>query len=169
MKKLKCISVLIVLLTTTSLAQDKRENQLDQSALEVGKELNELMNKQVVSQLVDQMTKMIWPQFEDLLKSKSNISAGKIDSIKVEFNAMLADYMKDVMQDYPALYAKHYTAGELRELIRFYKTPIGQKTLREMPAIMGEIMPIISAKIPKLQMEMLEAFKKHLKNNNIDI
>ena len=37
-----------------------------------------------------------------------------------------------------AIYADAFTEEELRELIRFYKTPAGQKTLQVMPDLMSQ-------------------------------
>lgn len=37
-----------------------------------------------------------------------------------------------------AVYDRHFTHDEVRELIAFNRTPIGRKTLEVMPAIMGE-------------------------------
>lgn len=42
------------------------------------------------------------------------------------------------------LYDKHFTADELRDVIAFYRTPTGQKTMKEMPQMMGEIIGAIS-------------------------
>jgi len=38
---------------------------------------------------------------------------------------------------YP-IWDKHFTHDEIRELIRFYQSPVGQKILRETPAIQQE-------------------------------
>ena len=38
------------------------------------------------------------------------------------------------------IYAKHFTQGEINELIAFYRTPIGRKTIQALPAVMGESM-----------------------------
>jgi len=38
------------------------------------------------------------------------------------------------------IYAKHFEQGELEELIRFNKTPVGQKLIAKMPMIMQESM-----------------------------
>lgn len=36
------------------------------------------------------------------------------------------------------IYGKHFSLPELRELLAFYSTPLGQKLIREMPAVMQE-------------------------------
>ena len=38
------------------------------------------------------------------------------------------------------IYARHFTTDELRQLLAFYRTPIGQKVLTEQPAIAREAM-----------------------------
>ncbi len=40
------------------------------------------------------------------------------------------------------IYEKHYTSSEIKELLVFYKTPIGQKTISLMPLILQESMDI---------------------------
>jgi hypothetical protein len=40
------------------------------------------------------------------------------------------------------IYDRHFTAEELRQLLAFYRTPIGQKLLAEQPAITQEAMAV---------------------------
>ncbi len=48
--------------------------------------------------------------------------------------------------------AKHYTEPELRELLAFYKTPIGQKTIRIMPEVVqdanAQVMLVMQQRLP---------------------
>jgi hypothetical protein len=36
------------------------------------------------------------------------------------------------------LYAKHFTDEEIRQLVAFYRSPVGQKLVREQPALLQE-------------------------------
>lgn len=45
------------------------------------------------------------------------------------------DSLKDEFAD---LYMKAFTESELKELLQFYKTPVGKKTLHELPALMQQ-------------------------------
>lgn len=40
------------------------------------------------------------------------------------------------------LYAKHFTADELRQMAAMYRTPLGQKMLAKMPVLMGDSMQL---------------------------
>ena len=43
------------------------------------------------------------------------------------------------------VYDKHYSSAEIKELIRFYETPVGQKLLKELPAVSAELQQAGSA------------------------
>ena len=44
----------------------------------------------------------------------------------------------NISDDIAKLYAKHYTVDELKKLTEFYKTPLGQKTLKVSPTLAME-------------------------------
>ncbi|SFE48441.1 hypothetical protein SAMN05216167_114114 [Spirosoma endophyticum] len=48
-----------------------------------------------------------------------------------------ADY-EDLFNQLIPVYDKHYTHDEIKELLAFYKSPLGQKTIKELPTIMQE-------------------------------
>jgi hypothetical protein len=43
-----------------------------------------------------------------------------------------------MMEKIIAVYAKHFTQDEVRSLVEFYKTPLGQKAIKEMPTLAQE-------------------------------
>jgi hypothetical protein len=63
------------------------------------------------------------------------------------------------------LYTEAFTEDELRQLIAFYKTPVGQKALQKMPELMQKGMAygqkLAEAHLPELQ-SMIAARKKEL-------
>jgi hypothetical protein len=52
------------------------------------------------------------------------------------------------------VYQKHFTKGDINNLITFYSSPTGQKVLEEMPAIAGESM---AAMMPIMRKYMEES------------
>ncbi len=48
----------------------------------------------------------------------------------------------ELIQRLIPIYDKHFSAGELRDLLRFYESPIGKKTTQVMPAINQEALQI---------------------------
>jgi len=69
-------------------------------------------------------------------------------------NALLADpsLVDEMLAEVVPLYAKTYTLDEIRQLTAFYQSPLGQKMLRTMPRLMGEVMDISQRVMaPRLQ------------------
>lgn len=69
-----------------------------------------------------------------------NLTKEEMAEVKTAF----MDYMDRVAEDpellkkTTALYNEHFTPDELEELIVFYKTPLGQKTLSSLPDVMSQ-------------------------------
>ncbi|HEX8605922.1 MAG TPA: DUF2059 domain-containing protein, partial [Pseudoduganella sp.] len=59
-------------------------------------------------------------------------------------NRMYADpaLVDEMLEAMVPIYARHYTVDEMRQMAAFYKTPVGQKSLRLMPQLMSEGMQV---------------------------
>jgi hypothetical protein len=66
------------------------------------------------------------------------------------------------------IYAKYFTHEEIKELIRFYDTAIGKKTIEVMPALMQEGMIVGQIWGQSLAPKILERIKKRLEEFGID-
>ena len=60
------------------------------------------------------------------------------------------------------VYDRHYSSSEIKELIRFYETPVGQKLLKELPAVSAELQQAGSAWGEDLgKQTMMEVLAEH--------
>jgi|SRR5208283_1587478 len=106
---------------------------------------HDMMQKtmQVQSQSMQQLFR------DQLLKEKG--------SLPPDFNAHFKKAMDDLVQGMPVdeitqamipAYQKHFTKSEIEAMNTFYSSPVGQKVLEELPAVMHEgaqaAMPIMS-------------------------
>jgi hypothetical protein len=94
------------------------------------------MVKKMAASMARSMHQVIHEQY---LKHKDSLPADyeskETAEVDNEFENMPWDEMVQAMV--PA-YQKHLSKGDIDGLIAFYSSPIGQKLLREMPAIMAE-------------------------------
>lgn len=72
---------------------------------------------------------------------------------------------KLINEELPAIYEKNFTRDEIRDLIKFYESPIGKKVLEKTPEISAEIMGVTSTKYmpgfqEKMKNKMNELFKQ---------
>jgi hypothetical protein len=74
---------------------------------------------------------------------------------------IFTDYpVDDVLRDMIPIYQSHFSESDLNQIVAFYSSPVGQKVLREMPAISAEAMRVSNGRLqPKIDevMKNLEA------------
>src|SRR5208283_4473654 len=105
---------------------------------------NDMMKKLVASmeQGLQQMT------HEQYVKHQNDLPAG----YEAKMNAMMDEMFQnmpwdEMIQSMVPAYQKHFTKGDIDNLVAFYSSPTGAKLLRELPSItaesMQDAMPII--------------------------
>jgi uncharacterized protein len=66
----------------------------------------------------------------------------------------------EMMQAMMPAYQKHFTHGDIENLIAFYSTPTGAKLLNELPSItaeaMQDMMPVMSRYVETMQQTLKE-------------
>jgi uncharacterized protein len=80
-------------------------------------------------------------------------------------NATINDYEKlynvdRINEQLAALYDKHYTDEEIKSLLQFYGSPLGQKVAAESPKIFREIQEATRAEAAKAAKEALQEAKQ---------
>ncbi|UBQ51286.1 DUF2059 domain-containing protein [Aeromonas hydrophila] len=63
-----------------------------------------------------------------------------------------------------AIYRKHFTEAELKQLIAFYQSPVGKKSLDTMPAIFQES-ALVGQSLAERNMPALQAMLDEAKRN----
>ena len=89
----------------------------------------------------------------------------QLKAIEPTIEAFFTKYMGWEAQrgDIAALYAKNYTADELKELNKFYQTPLGQKTVQIMPQLAAASAQIGQGRMMKHMPEMKAMIEAELK------
>jgi uncharacterized protein len=147
----------------------RAEDAPSAEALQAAKELVALITKDTIKELATRVTAQVWPQIEQGLKAKQKISPFQLTELRQEFERIQFEFATKVMADAPALYAHYFTADELRQLLAFYHTPVGEKAMRTMPRLTAEALQLVMARLPQLQADAMDAFTKILKQRGFDI
>ena len=127
MKKICVLSVLtFMLMTSVALAQ------LTNQSAAVPFETKELVVRLLEANGVRQSIVQI---FEDI------ISRAPADQQKNLRDILRSDA---IIENIVPVYAKHFTVEELKELIAFYKSPVGAKNLALTPVLMTDVMEVTS-------------------------
>ena len=89
------------------------------------------IGRQMGGAVVQQMT-----QF--LRKARPDIPQQVLDVLPAEVDGVIMDNMSALKDMTIPLYHKYYSGAEIKEMIRFYSTPLGKKTIETMPSLMNE-------------------------------
>lgn len=133
--------------------------------------IDELFKVTQAQKLMDSVYGQMDGMFKNMVQGMNVTEAQKpiLDSFFIKYNALIREEMsweklKDPMAD---AYASVYTESEVKDIIKFYKSPAGQKMLAKMPELMQASMGIVQnsmknmmPKITELQKQMQDELKK---------
>jgi hypothetical protein len=141
----------------------RAEDAPSPEALKAAQELSAMVGGDTVEQMSAAMTAQIWPTIESSLAAK--VDAPTLAELRGEFERSVASFASETMKASPPVYARNFTAQELRDILAFYKTPTGAKALHTMPKVMGEVMAQMGPRVQAFQQElngrMLAILEKH--------
>ncbi len=100
------------------------------------------------------------PLVQQLVAESAQRSARRFKEL---FNQRI-NYAQMVEEVSYQVYDKYYTTEELKDLVAFYRTPTGQKTIKVMPQLFSESMSLTSARLmPLVQPLMREVMDEEMK------
>ncbi len=148
--------------------------QIDPAAASAAKELMDAMKvremmRMSFAQIQQNLPQMMMQGAAGAINANAKLSAAQKKSAIAEvekelpaaakaFGETMNDpkLMDELMGEMMPLYAKHFSGDELRGMIAFYRSPLGQKMLQTMPQLMGESMQISQRVVMPRMMAMVE-------------
>ena len=119
---------------------------------------------------VDQMGKLVGEQMGQqmvqLMDSKSPESFTRAMEIIFEvFDE--ENVFEDVLNDLIPIYAKYFTLEEVREMIAWYETPLGKKSIEVMPQLIADSMQVSQQRLGAILPELEEKITARLKSEGL--
>jgi len=122
-----------------------------------------------------------WVQATDFAKNAAEVVTAKLkvdmqndpklkDSVTPELIADVKQYFYELFVSekmttaLAKAYSQYFTAQELTELVKFYKTPLGQKLIKATPQLSAQSEAIGLALLKEHQRDYLEIMAKQVKN-----
>ncbi len=102
------------------------------------KAANELVRLVTPKPIYDDMMKQLT---QNMLASMAAQGQAAPADLAAKFQKAMSEALPyDEMMGWSAeVYAKRFTVAELKDLVKFYKTPLGSKLAKSLPEIMGEV------------------------------
>ncbi|HEY4140634.1 MAG TPA: DUF2059 domain-containing protein [Pseudolabrys sp.] len=149
MKRLVAIAAICIGLGCSAHAQ----NAPSAETLQTAQELADVFSAETVRQMTESQMVSTWPAIERQFADK--IDAEGISELRVLAKQSSAAVAVETMKSWPAVYAKVFTLQELRDMLAFYKSSTGAKTVQVMPKLVAEIGAQSAPRVQILQQEML--------------
>jgi len=158
-----CAGLLAVVLAALSPAQAQQPTA---NALALAKEIivvkgGNAIYDPVVPGIVNQ-ARTVFLQSNPLLSKDLNEVAAKLQ-------AELTPRTAELLNDGARLYASKFTEQELKDVLAFYKSPLGRKVITQEPAILDQSTTNVDAWANKLAEEVIAKFRNEMKRRGHEI
>jgi hypothetical protein len=87
------------------------------------------------------------------------------DNLMKQYSARAGELMNDAAR----IYASHFTEPELKQLLIFYQSPLGQKVIDEEPKAANESMTLAGSWADKLSEEVIVKMRAEMKKRGHDM
>ena len=121
----------------------------------------------IASKMAEQMNQMlpqIMQQLKPLVVKGNPLAERDFDALMPVISAAMNTHLEAYINSGAQIYARHFTADEMRQVTDFYRTPIGQKLLQKLPQVMQETMAVGQqlgqAVAQDVQKRMIEELRK---------
>lgn len=101
--------------------------------MEVTKTYDTDMVKDVATMIGQQMAQIVGLESPEAFARCQEIALESLDEMFTN---------SDFMEEMNAIYARHFSHEDVRQMIAFYETPVGRKTIEVMPQLMSESMQV---------------------------
>lgn len=92
-----------------------------------------------------------------------------IDEVAQNVGKQFAPRVTEVVDSTAHFYASHFSEQELRDLLAFYQSPLGQKSLAEEPKVLDQSMVYAGTWAENLSQEIIQAMRAELKKRGRDM
>jgi len=101
---------------------------------------------------------------------QQNPNLGKdLTTVATKLRADLAPRMSEINDAIAKAYATHFTEAELKEMLTFYKSPVGRKMISEEPKALAEAVNFAQSWAQKFSEEVISKYRVEMKKMGHDL
>jgi len=128
-----------------------------------------MMKSDGLVKVQDQILGVMNKQITSIMVAKNPKKEKEVRQLMGEILAEMSKTKHDMNDKVAEIYAKHFTLDEMRKLMAFKKTPLGQKMERKMPIIMKESMSIGQKWGQQIAMKIMRRFMEKAKERGLKL
>lgn len=103
-----------------------------------------------------------------ILQTNPNLQRD-LDAVAKDLKTQNEPRFSELHEQLAKIYAQHFNEQELKDILVFYKSPLGKKLITEEPKFTDQSMTFVQEWADKLAAEMVEKFRAEMKKKGQDI
>ena len=151
---------LLTLACLAGTANAQAQQQPTPAALAAAKELLEIKGAQ--NMLGPIVPGVVESAKTSLMQSNPNLIK-ELNEVAVQLRTELAPRGSEVIQQFVVLYAQRFTEAELKQVVAFYRSPLGQKILADEPTVMDQGFKQAQTWANQLSEQVIARFREEMK------
>jgi len=161
--KTSALAVLICLLAIPVSFGQQNAKDAPASKEDVERFLDAMHTREMMKSMMAAMAKQMHEMVHEQIQKVPNLSA--------DFEAQQERRMDEFVRNFPVeemiqamipVYQRHFTKGEMDDLVAFYSSPTGQKMVKELPAITAEAMQSSQGIIQRMIAEEMQRIQDEI-------
>jgi hypothetical protein len=167
MKKVLAVALFLMLALAPALAQDAASDNTPATKEDIDALFVTMHIREQMRNMMDLMAKQSKQMGMDSLKKKMpDISQKDLDRMDAMMDRVLKDFdVNGMIDDMVPVYQRHLTRADVAAMAAFYKTPTGQKMLREQPQMAAEAMKAVQPRMEKMMSQVMDEAEKMAKES----
>lgn len=130
----------------------------------------DLVAETTMDGMVGDIVARTWPAMEPAIRRATpDASPEAMKGFRADYVRIVTERTEELVAETPAIYARYFSAEELKALVAFYRSPVGRKSLAVMPAIVGDMVRITTERLPLVTAEITEAFRRKMRAKGVEI
>jgi len=166
MRIVRHASICLLALACFTGAAQAQAQQPSPGALAAAKELLEIKGAQ--NMLGPIVPGVVETAKNSLMQSNPNL-VKELNEVAVQLRTELAPRSSEVIQNFVVLYAQRFTEPELKQIVAFYRSPLGQKLLVDEPTLMDQGFKQAQSWADRLSEQVIARFRDEMKKRGHQI
>ena len=122
-----------------------------------------------VDNIMDPISRGVVEKVKSVVMQTNFMFQKDINEITVQLHKEFDGRSSELIDHTAQLYASDFTEAELKQILTFYQSPLGQKMIVEEPKILDETMQGASAWADNLSVDIMTRLREEMKKRGHDI
>lgn len=160
--RLAVLAVVVAAMSSAAQAQKKPSAAAMETA-------NELVKVTGATALFNPLIAGVVEQAKIVFLQQNPGLSNDLNEIAIKIRTDLAPRFSELTDEVGRLYSKHFSEQELKAILTFYKSPVGQKMLKQQPQVVDSSMKFAQDWANNLTDEVIKRMRDELKKKGHDL